>query len=107
MTAVCPHCGQIIVSADVKDLLALKMEGQHAIIIRTLANAYPDEVSVKDIIHELYGTRSTGAQGATSVLRSQLTRIRKILRPYGWTIPSLTKGGATYGRYRLAVIKEP
>lgn len=100
MTAICPCCGNSIIAAraPIEALEAAPLETQQRLIIRLLVKAYPGAVSTSTILDRLYsGTRNGGIRSFSTAI----TRARKLIAPFGWTIPDARQGRGHPGSYRL------
>lgn len=94
---ICPHC-QRETAADINDLLKLPIEPQQKVILRTLISAHPEYVTTDAICDALYsGTKDGGLRSYSPAL----SRLRHLLKPYGWAIPHARQGRDRQGHYRL------
>lgn len=103
----CPTCGHAMEAkrASLETLSSAPFEPQLRLIIDALAKAYPRFVTTDFLLDHLYGGRQDGGpDNAESLIRTRISKLRKQLAPYGWTIPK--HGSGNQGRYKLQPIEE-
>lgn len=73
-------------------------------IVNMLMKSYPRDVPTEALVSSVYsGARRP--KTATSAVKQQITFLRLILRPHGWTIPYGKPGRNGGDGYRLERIK--
>lgn len=89
----CPSCGGYIgEAAPIAYVLDRSPSGQQRLILDLLARRIGKKVSRDAVISQLFEGRADGGpELADSVVSTQLSRLRKFVVTYGWTI--LTTGG--------------
>ena len=99
-TFTCPCCGSTIAAPPDVSALAQVATGVKGSVIRQLISVYPKGVSMFDLISEVYSgvCESDNAYHVVAIATSDL---RYLLKPYGWTIPSIWGGGHDRGSYKL------
>lgn len=106
MTALCcPTCGQSLPDGlvPVEALVDAALTTQQMAVIELLIRAYPRSVTMAVIVDSLWGDDPNGGpEDPRNIVHIQLSRIRKMIRHHGWTIPKLKAGpNDRSGRYRL------
>lgn len=99
---ICPACGQQIIAhrVPVEALTSAPLSLVRRTIVAKLVERYPLDVSPDTLIAEIYrGSREP--EFARSALSVQVSNLRVLLRPYGWTIPSSRPGRGNTSHYRL------
>lgn len=95
---LCPCCGsKLPAPPDVKVLTEVPLRGIGLQIVKALVRAYPGGIAWDEIYNAAYsGARVPDT--AYQVIATRLTDLRRILRPYGWTIPPIgqVRGAAKY-----------
>lgn len=99
----CPCCGSPVDSVPVEALTEVTMSFPRKSILRRLAQAYPRHVSSDALMEAVYDGAKTPANPRI-VLAVQLHEIRRIVEPFGWTIPRGRGGQGNRAHYRLARI---
>ena len=107
MSVLCPTCHRpMSAHAPVDALKDARLEPQCRLIVDLLASAYPRAVSLERIYDELYGFDPNGGpDNPSGVVAVRITKLRRQIEPYGWTVP-YNRGLGGSGRYRLAPIEE-
>lgn len=92
-TYTCPCCnGYIGEAAPIADVMERAPSGQQRLILEMLSRKIGRKVAKDAILERLYDGRPDGGPGsADGVIGTQLTRLRKFIAQFGWTI--LTTGG--------------
>jgi hypothetical protein len=99
--SVCTVCGQPR-AATLGELPHLALEGQQRVVLSILCDVYPGGLTSVELVERMYkGTRDYGPDGAPSVLKAQIARLRRLLAPRGWTIPKGYRGRNHPGFYQL------
>ena len=71
-------------------------------IVDALAASYPRRIYINDLVDNVYAFDPNGGpDGAQNVVRVQISRLRKLLPSFGWTIPMNNRGAGNHGYYRL------
>lgn len=108
MTIHCPCCGQSV-NADrlsVNALVDAPMERRMRDLLDALVKVYPRSVSISYLTDALYAADPNGGpDNPGNSIRVYISRLRKILPQYGWTIPSNRSGFGAHSRYRLEPLK--
>lgn len=97
MSISCPVCGGHLAQVPVEVLLDIRLPNQNRFVLQELIRLYPRSVSKDRLLDALYGhVRTPAAEG--NGLNVILSRLRKELQPYGWTVSSARDGfGASTG----------
>ena len=108
MTILCPCCQQPVnadkISADA--LREAPMERRMRDLLDALVRAYPRSVTIDHLADCLYAADPNGGpDNPGNSIRVYISRLRKILPQYGWTIPSNRSGFGAHSRYRLEPLK--
>jgi hypothetical protein len=111
MTVLCPCCRRPLdvgETVDVTHLRDVKMANQHKVLINALVDVYPRSVKMGFLVDRLYADDPDGGpDDPVRLVRSLMTRIRKELPEYGWSVPANSAGRGNYGSYRLEPLKDP
>jgi hypothetical protein len=104
MTWQCPTCGHTMQTPTPLTVLeSASLAAQERRIIDLLIKAHPRKISKDRLTDLLYCYDPDGgpvtADKSVAVL---IHRIRRKIKPYGWTIPYQTGGRGVLGRYTLA-----
>lgn len=109
MTGIpCPCCGRPMEAprAPLDDLVSIPMEGKQRGVLEVLQEIYPRAASKEFLIERLYDYSGDGPPDTVEqIIKVYVSRLRKVLVPYGWTIPSCRNGRGSHDRYRLAPIE--
>lgn len=71
-------------------------------IVDALTAIYPRRIYIDDLVDNVYAFDPNGGpDGAQNVVRVQISRLRKLLPSFGWTIPMNHRGAGNHGYYRL------
>ncbi|GAA5543773.1 MULTISPECIES: helix-turn-helix domain-containing protein [unclassified Brucella] len=74
-------------------------------IVDALTAIYPRRIYIDDLVDNVYAFDPNGGpDGAQNVVRVQISRLRKMLPPHGWTIPKQSCGRGNQGFYYLEPI---
>lgn len=96
--------------APIEALSAAPLSRQQRKIVDALAGAYPRRVAHQFLFDRLYDDDPEGGPlNPSNVVAVQITRLRRVLPKYGWTIPSNRSGPgvqSTYGLAPIEIIKE-
>lgn len=108
MTFRCPCCGQPVNSAvPPSELQQINLTNMESRIVKTLADAYPRRVPMRDIIEDVYHDHPKGGPyEAKGSVRMAIMAIRPKLEPHGWRIPNNFSGHGTRGTYCLEPIDD-
>lgn len=99
----CPCCGKPLDGAlPAESLAEVPASPIDRAILATLIEAYPAAVEPHLL---LIGVYSNSAKGAANTLSVHISRLRKTLQPYGWTIPYNSGGPGNAARYRLKAVQ--
>lgn len=86
----CPACGQPMADGrtPLTGLAAADLSALRRKLVDLLAKAYPDPISGPDLIEAIYGDDpDSGPEFAESALGDAIRRTRRLIEPFGWTIP--------------------
>ncbi len=97
----CPCCGGEIEDVNVEQLLDARLSAVEMTVVRRIVGAYPNGVSLDQLITEIYGMRNDQPDNAANCVQVVLNRLRRKIAEYGWTVPKGTGGRATRHTYRL------
>lgn len=100
---LCPCCGSKLAAPPrVESLAKVPLRGIRLQIVKALVGAYPGGLTWPELFRVAYGGAREPAT-AYQVIATSLSELRKMLRPYGWTIPPIgqVRGAA---RYRLQAL---
>lgn len=103
---LCPCCGRPMDALPPLEHLVLTMAPQGHVsrrIIKALVDAYPRAICGPRLHDIIYADDPDGGPLCNSV-SVLMIRLRKKLRPYGWTVPHVKKGRYSQG-YRLAPLE--
>lgn len=71
-------------------------------LLRTLIEDYPNLVPMSKIIREIYASDPHGGpERPHNVVSMMISKLRKQIQPYGWTITPSASGRRGTGRYKL------
>jgi DNA-binding response OmpR family regulator len=71
-------------------------------IVDALAAIYPRRIYINDLVDNVYAFDPNGGpDNAHNTVRVQISRLRKLLPSFGWTIPMNHRGAGNHGFYRL------
>lgn len=104
MSIVCPCCGSDLPMqrASIEMLTHARVSPQQRIVLKALAEVYPDERATDELVNVLYGKRwDGGPEDPRRMIRAVIGHLRAILPAYGWTIPNYRGGKGNKGRFRL------
>jgi hypothetical protein len=108
-TDCCPTCGQSLngTKIDHHALLKIPMPRNQKRILTYLAGSYPLLAPRSAIFDAIYFDDGGGGPiDDYNSVRLSMTRLKKRLKPYGWTIASGPFGRGVKGTYRLARIED-
>lgn len=99
---ICPACGQHIIAyrVPVEALTSAPLSNVRRTIVRKLVERYPLDVTPDSLIAEIY-RGSCEPEFARQALSVQVSKLRVLLKPYGWTIPASRPGRGNTSHYRL------
>lgn len=105
----CPICGaEISAALSPESLKSISFGKTASRTILTLINSYPKPLTMEEIVNAVYWSDPNGGPlNAETVIRLTLPKIRKKLKPMGWTIQNIaaTKTGRSrVGKYLLMPI---
>lgn len=89
----CPCCGKPMGPVEVP--LDIPMSPVSRTILRTLP------ATIEQLAVAVYADRINSPEGEYASIRSTLCRMRKILKPHGWTIDNRQTGGWGQKTYHL------
>ncbi len=101
---ICPSCGQTMHAgrAPIEALEAAPLTISERRLVQALARIYPRGTTKAHLVDALYvDDPNGGPETASLVVAVHLTRLRKKLPSYGWTIPSVRWDAGGQSRYRL------
>lgn len=102
---ICPCCGQAIHAgrAPIEALEAAPLTVAERRLVQALVRIYPRSTTKTHLVDVLYDDDPNGGpETANLVVAVHLSRLRKKLPSYGWTIPSNRAGRGNLARhYRL------
>jgi hypothetical protein len=76
-------------------------------IVDALTAIYPRRIYIDELVDNVYAFDPNGGpDGAQNVVRVQISRLRKHLPSFGWTIPQTNGQQGQRGFYRLAPVAE-
>ncbi len=103
MSVLCPTCHRPMNAyPPIEALKEARLEPQLRKIVDLLAAAYPRAVLVNAIFDSLYGEDPQGGpDNPGNAVKGRVSRLRKRLSPYGWTISHANCGTGSEGRYCL------
>lgn len=104
MTCICPTCHRPMNAgrAPIEGLASAPLGNLERRLVEAMVQAYPRSLTKNYLIEFLYSDDPDGGpESVGSILAVMMTRLRKKLPAYGWTIPLNTRGAGNYGRYRL------
>lgn len=101
--ACCPTCRRPMDAVpSVASLSEAVMDTHQRMIVAELAKAYPRSMTAETIADAIYRHRVDGGpESALQVVRVLISRLRRILPEYGWTISGGRGGRGNVGHYRL------
>jgi len=99
-TFTCPCCNSTIQAPPDVTALGSLATGVKGAVLRQLIASYPRGVTMYDLISEVYDGASE-PDNAYHVVAIATSDLRYLLKPYGWTIPSIRGGGHDRGSYKL------
>lgn len=103
----CPCCGSSIERPvfPVDGLNHIRLTPKQRAILAAIVESYPKPVTAELLIEVLYGADPNGGPlTVRNVLAVHISRLRGIIEPYGWTVPTSRKGSGNAGLYRLEKI---
>jgi len=91
----CPACGHGIgEAASVDHVKEAITAPAHRIIFEALSRKVGSSVRRDMLLNRIYGDRPDGGpEHADTILKVQVSQLRRKIEPYGWTI-SVSKGGS-------------
>lgn len=100
----CPCCGSDMgdktIPADALD--QVRMSPQLRVILRRLVRHHPRAVPRAIIVNDLWSDRRDGGpEGWEKSLHVQLMRLRRTLKPVGYTVTTISGGRDAPGEYLL------
>lgn len=104
MSKACPCCGQALNTErlPVNALWHLPYAPSERFIIRALCDAYPATIEMTKLANGLFcGVKNGGAMSGNRMVHVYISRLRKSLKPHGWTINNCRGGHGNIGEYRL------
>lgn len=101
--ACCPTCRRPMDSVpSVASLADAPLDPHQRMIVAALVKAYPRAMTAEAIAASIYGHRADGGpETALQTVRVLISRIRRVLPFYGWTIPTGRSGRGNVGEYKL------
>lgn len=103
----CPACGGFIgEAAPIEQVKKSITAPAQRLIFDLLARSVGVPVMREAIIDRIYGGRSDGGpETADLIMKSQVSKLRRILESWGWTI-SVSKGGSgNFAQWRLIPVE--
>jgi hypothetical protein len=103
-TIPCPCCGSPMAAGSmaVAALRHLRVPPLDRVVLRILADSYPEAVPIDRIVARAYaGTRDGGPVSSADIVKKAVSNLRRTLVPYGWTVPQSPRGHGVTGLYRL------
>jgi hypothetical protein len=100
----CPCCNSRIPAPPKVEALADLGAGHLRKILLALIDAYPKGLTREQIIGHMYDIDADVPLTVEYVVSTQMGNIRKLLQPYGWTVPKNVAGGHAIAVYRLQTL---
>jgi len=76
-------------------------------IVDALTAIYPRRIYIDELVDNVYAFDPNGGpDGAQNVVRVQISRLRKLLPSFGWTIPQTNGQQGQRGFHRLVPVAE-
>ena len=103
----CPCCGSQIddPSIAMEHLAGVALTPSQREILQIIVKSHPRPVSTDAMIDLIYGDDPEGGPPfVRNVIAQQISRIRPVVRKYGWMIPTSRSGQGRAGLYRLEKI---
>lgn len=103
MTCTCPTCGQSIDGpAPVKALADANLSVMQQKIVAALTSSYPNGIRTPAMVDIIYADDPDGGPDfAVYTLRMMMVRLRRKLKPHGWTVSVNKPGKSNVAIYRL------
>lgn len=104
MTLRCPFCNSPLKEGTVpiEALPGLDVSPQRRRILDALVQSHPRFLTISQLADAVYADDPDGGpEGAFNVTRTQISKLRRVLPPYGWQIPATRPGRNTMKLYRL------
>lgn len=106
MTRTCPCCGQPVNAGGIP-AKGLEHTFQFAClqqsIVRVLSDQYPFGIHMDRLVERVYNGREP--ENAEGSIRVTITKLRKLLPEYGWTIPNTASGRGYNSTYKLEPVE--
>lgn len=105
MNAMCPVCGQSMhaAHAPLESLSGAPLSRRERQIVDALTRVYPRTMGVWQLVDAVYGADPNGGpNNSSNVIAHFVSRLRRRLPAYGWTIPVCRPG---HGQYTLRPVK--
>lgn len=105
--ACCPTCNRPMDAVpSVASLAGAPLDTHQRMIVAALVDAYPRRMTAEAIASAIYRHRADGGpETALQTVRVLISRIRRVLPAYGWTIPVGVGGRGNHGEYRLEPVR--
>lgn len=103
----CPTCNRPMDAVpSVASLAEAPLDAHQRMIVAALSRAYPRSMTAEAIAVAIYGHRADGGpETALQTVRVLISRIRRVLPKFGWTIPTGRCGRGNIGEYRLEPVR--
>lgn len=101
---ICPCCGSPIAGAtpskDLKE--AENLTPQQKTLVAELVRVYPRYASLTHLVDHLYALDPRGGpDNPENVIRTCMSRLRRALVGFGWTVSKAQTGPGSHSKYRL------
>ena len=91
---------------SVAALADVPLDPHQRMIVAALVKAFPRHMTAEAIANSIYRHRADGGpETALQTVRVQISRLRRALPAYGWTIPLGYRGRGNIGEYRWEPVR--
>ena len=102
----CPCCGAEMDFTKVDQLLFIDLSGVQRKILDCIIESYPRPQTMIELLRYTYPNPVDEPEHGEMTIRVNITKLRKKLPEYGWTIPSQQSGKGKIARYKLVEVNK-